>query len=377
MKRRQFGAMVATVTLSLGGVSGAAADASTQETEPLRVEDASVEFGEVTASVGLAELTYQDGVMQFRVEDWTMEAAGTTETAETTERSLAIDAAEATVDDVSAETYATVRAGMVEAWEARSPSPLLDALAGAEIDPDASVEVVAGPISSDDELVADEVRATGTVESVVPEGEFSDTIGAVGELLVTGPNVVEGYWNKSGETEAAFEEIDGERWFRTGDVVQQRPDGYLTFRERSKQICVLSTGKNVAPGPIEDGFSAGEVVEQCMVVGDGRKFVSAIVVPNFEGLRAWAERHDLDIPDEPAEMVEDGSVRERIQRAVDDVNEEFEPHERIKTFALVPEAFTEDNDLLTPTLKKKRRTIRAKYEEEVEAMYQDAEPVRQ
>jgi long-chain acyl-CoA synthetase len=213
--------------------------------------------------------------------------------------------------------------------------------------------------------------------SGVPEGEFSDTIGAVGELLVTGPNVVEGYWNKSGETEAAFEEIDGERWFRTGDVVQQRPDGYLTFRERSKQICVLSTGKNVAPGPIEDGFSAGEVVEQCMVVGDGRKFVSAIVVPNFEGLRAWAERHDLDIPDEPAEMVEDGSVRERIQRAVDDVNEEFEPHERIKTFALVPEAFTEDNDLLTPTLKKKRRTIRAKYEEEVEAMYQDAEPVRQ
>jgi long-chain acyl-CoA synthetase len=208
--------------------------------------------------------------------------------------------------------------------------------------------------------------------SVVPEGGFSDTMGQVGELLVRGPNVFEGYWNKPDETEAAFEERDGKRWFRTGDIVQQRPDDYLTFRERSKQILVLSTGKNVAPAPIEDGFSASEVVEQCMVVGDGRKFVSAIVVPNFEGVRTWAERHDLDLPDDPAEMVEDGSVRERIQRAVDEVNEDFEDHERIKKFTLVTEEFTEENDLLTPTRKKKRRNILDKYEDEVEARYEDA-----
>jgi long-chain acyl-CoA synthetase len=228
-------------------------------------------------------------------------------------------------------------------------------------------------------------------KSVIPEGEFAETMGDVGELLVRGPNVTEGYWEKPDETEAAFTEIDGgpasdasgtsseeasesdgERWFRTGDIVQQRPDDYLVFRERSKQICVLSTGKNVAPGPIEDGFAASEVVEQAFVVADGRKFVSALIVPAFEGLRSWADRHDLDVPDDPEAMIEDGSVRERIQRAVDDVNEEFEEHERIKKFRLVPEEFTEDNDMLTPTMKKKRRKIVDVYEDEIESMYEDA-----
>jgi len=214
-----------------------------------------------------------------------------------------------------------------------------------------------------------EVRIDPTV---VPEGEFSDTMGEVGELLVSGPNVFDGYWNKPDETEAAFEEIDGTRWFRTGDIVHRRPDDYMVFRERSKQICVLSTGKNVAPGPIEDGFSASEVVEQAMVVGDGRKFVSAIVVPNVDGLRKWADRAGVDLPDDPAAMVEDDRVRERIQRDVDEVNEAFEEHERVKKFALVTEEFTEENDLLTPTLKKKRRKILEKYDEEVAAMYEDA-----
>ena len=209
-------------------------------------------------------------------------------------------------------------------------------------------------------------------QSVVPEGEFAQTMGTVGELLVRGPNVFDGYWNKPEETDAAFEEIDGERWFRTGDIVQQRPDDYLTFRERSKQICVLSTGKNVAPGPIEDRFAASEVVEQCMVVGDGRKFVSAVIVPDFEGLRTWADRHDLDLPEAPADMIEDGSVHERIERAIERVNEDFEDHEQIKQFAMVTDEFTEENGLLTPTLKKKRRKILDEYDEQVEAMYREA-----
>jgi hypothetical protein len=249
MKRRQFGAMVATVTLSLGGVSGAAADASTQETEPLRVEDASVEFGEVTASVGLAELTYQDGVMQFRVEDWTMEAAGTTETAETTERSLAIDAAEATVDDVSAETYATVRAGMVEAWEARSPSPLLDALAGAEIDPDASVEVVAGPISSDDELVADEVRATGTVESVVPEGsrELVEDGASLEEATALGSSEWSQLTVQRGDVELLLE-----------DVVMERDGGALSITSPGGAVDL--SGRSLVLTDVEMNVYAPETI---------------------------------------------------------------------------------------------------------------------
>ena len=222
-------------------------------------------------------------------------------------------------------------------------------------------------------------------ESTVPDSQFPEDEGAVGELFVRGPNVTEGYWNKPEETEEAFVEAlpDGAtegpgqdwdqsgKWFRTGDIVHQRPDGYLEFRERSKQLLVLSTGKNVAPGPIEDGFAASEVVEQCMVVGDGRKFVGALLVPNFDAVRSWAEDQGIDLPADDGAVAAHPAVRERLQEEVDRVNEPFEDHETIKKFAVATEEFTEENDLLTPTMKKKRRSILSRYEEAVESLYED------
>jgi long-chain acyl-CoA synthetase len=212
-----------------------------------------------------------------------------------------------------------------------------------------------------------------------------DAGGEVGELLVRGPNVTEGYWNRPEETERSFtdsapaSDASGEsqagdasgRWFRTGDVVELRPDGYISFRERAKQILVLSTGKNVAPGPIEDAFASSDVVEQCMVLGDGRKFVSALVVPNFEGVREWASKRGFDLPDDPRDVCRDDRVRARIQDEIDEVNEQFEPYEQIKQFRLAPEEFTEANDLLTPTMKKKRRHILERYADEIEMIYRD------
>ncbi|GAB3686071.1 long-chain fatty acid--CoA ligase [Salinarchaeum chitinilyticum] len=223
-------------------------------------------------------------------------------------------------------------------------------------------------------------------ESTVPDGQFPEDEGQVGELLVRGPNVAEGYWNKPEETEEAFVDAlpDGAspapghdwtesgKWFRTGDIVHQRPDGYVEFRERAKQLLVLSTGKNVAPGPIEDGFAASDVVEQCMVVGDSRKFVAALLVPNVENLRSWADAEGIDLPDDPEALADHDAVRERLQTEVDRVNEDFEEYETIKKFAIVPEEFTEENDLLTPTMKKKRRTILSRYEQAVEGLYEDA-----
>ena len=209
-------------------------------------------------------------------------------------------------------------------------------------------------------------------ETVVPE-EFDDTLGDVGELLVKGPNVTEGYWNKPEETEEAFYEDEDGRWFRTGDIVQQRPDDYLVFRERAKQILVLSTGKNVAPAPIEDAFAASDVVQQVMVTGDGRKFVGALIVPDFETLRAAAEDEGVDLPSTPAEMCDADRVREVIEREVEAVNERFEPHEGIKEFRLVTEEFTEENGLLTPTMKKKRRDILDRYDEAVASIYGDGD----
>jgi long-chain acyl-CoA synthetase len=193
----------------------------------------------------------------------------------------------------------------------------------------------------------------------------------VGELLVRGPNVTSGYWNKPEETEEAFEPADdgGDPWFRTGDVVEIRSDDYIQFRERAKQLLVLSTGKMVPPGPIEDGFASSELVEQAMVVGDDQKFVSAIVVPNFEGVRKWAQREGIDLPDGERAICRDDRVRDRIQQEVDAVNANFERYEQIKQFRLVPEEFTEENDLLTPTMKKKRRNILDRWGDEVAAIY--------
>ncbi|MFB6251384.1 MAG: long-chain fatty acid--CoA ligase [Halobellus sp.] len=193
--------------------------------------------------------------------------------------------------------------------------------------------------------------------------------GDVGELLVRGPNVSAGYWNRPDETDAAFTD-DG--WFRTGDIVERRPDGYLAFRERAKQLLVLSTGKNVAPGPIESAFAASPVVEQCFVVGDGQKFVSALLVPDFEGLSEWADRAGIDVPDAPDALVRDDRVHDRIQREVDEVNENFESYEQIKRFRLVAEEFSEANDTMTPTMKKKRRTILERYGDQIEMLYEDA-----
>jgi len=210
-------------------------------------------------------------------------------------------------------------------------------------------------------------------ETVVPEDQrATDEPGTVGELLVRGPNVTDGYWNKPDATADAFTDADdGDPWFRTGDIVRRRPDDYLVFRERSKQLLVLSTGKNVAPGPIEDAFAAEELVNQCMVVGDGRKFVAAVVVPNFDALARWADAEGVDLPDDPAAVAADERVRGRLQAVVDRVNERFETHEQIKRFVLAPEEFTEANDLLTPTMKKKRRNILDRYEDDIDALYED------
>lgn len=196
-------------------------------------------------------------------------------------------------------------------------------------------------------------------ERAVEDGVFTDTEGEVGELLVRGENVTEGYWNMPEKTDEAF--TDG--WFRTGDIVHVRDDGYVVFKERLKQLLVLSTGKNVAPAPIEDAFATSDVVDQCMVVGEREKMVSALIVPDFEGIMNWADSEGKVIPETPTEMCNDAVVRRRIQQAVNWVNLNFEEHETIKEFYLLSEPFTEENGFLTPSQKKKRPEIKREYDD--------------
>jgi long-chain acyl-CoA synthetase len=226
--------------------------------------------------------------------------------------------------------------------------------------PDAPHIGTIGPPVVDCETRLDEEAAT--------EEMRSGTEHAVGELQVRGPNVTQGYWELPEETNSAFTD-DG--WFRTGDIVEIDDDGYLRFRERAKEILALSTGKNVAPGPIEDSFAASSLVDQCMVIGDERKFVGALVVPNFEAVRRWADQEGIDLPTDPSAVCKEDRVQERLQVEVERVNENLEQVEKIKRFRAVPEEFTEENDLLTPTMKKKRRKILERYQSEVESIYTD------
>ncbi|WP_439027651.1 AMP-dependent synthetase/ligase [Haloarchaeobius sp. DT45] len=207
-------------------------------------------------------------------------------------------------------------------------------------------------------------------KAVVPEGDLSDTLGETGELLVKGPQVTDGYWNKPTETAASFtEDGDGERWFRTGDIVTKRPDGYFVFRERSKQLLVLSTGKNLAPQPIESKVSDDPVVEQVMITGDDEKFVSALVVPNVDEVRSRAASEGVDLPASDEELCTHEFTREQVEAAIDEANESFEKHEKVGAFRLVAEEWTDENDLLTPTLKKKRLKIKQRYEHLLEDIY--------
>lgn len=190
---------------------------------------------------------------------------------------------------------------------------------------------------------------------MVDEETKESVPGDVGELLAKGPNVFEAYWNKPDETESSFTD-DG--WFRTGDIVARDDDGYFTFVDRVKNLIVLDTGKNIAPEPIEDEFATSGRVEQIMVIGQDQKFIAAVIVPNFEGLRSWAEEENLDLPRDREALCEDQRVIDWIDEEVSRVNERLAHHERIKEFRLVPEEWTPDNDLLTPSMKKKRRNIR-------------------
>jgi long-chain acyl-CoA synthetase len=212
-----------------------------------------------------------------------------------------------------------------------------------------------------------DVTARLDTDAVHPE-QFPDAEGPVGELLVRGPNVTDGYWNREAETEAAFTD---EGYFRTGDIVEATSEGWLRYKDRLKQLIVLSTGKNVSPGPIEDRFATSDRVEQLMVVGDERKFVGAIVVPNVTAVRRWADREGLDLPEGEEELCRDERVREWVGRAIEEVNADLERVERIKASELVPREWTAENDLLTPSMKKKRRNIRNVHADAIERIYEE------
>ncbi|MFJ4685901.1 AMP-dependent synthetase/ligase [Streptomyces sp. NPDC088789] len=203
----------------------------------------------------------------------------------------------------------------------------------------------------------------GTVGQPVPGTAVR--IADDGEVLVRGPIVLDSYWNDPEATAASLS--DG--WYASGDLGSLDEEGYLTLTGRKKDLLVTSGGKNVSPAVLEDRLRSRPLVGQCLVVGDNRPFIAALVTLDPEALAHWLTVRGLP-PDTPlTDLVRDDRLRAEIQKAVDHANQAVSRAESIRAFTVVEGAFTEDNGMLTPSLKVRRHAVLAAYGKQIEALY--------
>jgi long-chain acyl-CoA synthetase len=191
-----------------------------------------------------------------------------------------------------------------------------------------------------------------------------------GEILTRGPHVFQGYFNKPEETAACFtDEPDPKaRWFKTGDIGYIDKDGYIFITDRKKDLIKTSAGKYVAPQMIEGLLGQSEYVEQAVIVGDKRKYVSALIVPDFERLRAWAKTQGVEGKDKLS-LVEDRRVFDLFKSEVTRLTRDLADYEKVKRIGLLADEFTIDGGELTPTLKVRRRIVEQKYSGLIESLY--------
>jgi len=186
-----------------------------------------------------------------------------------------------------------------------------------------------------------------------------------GEILVHGPNVMLGYWQ---DEQATREVIDGEGYFHTGDIGELDPEGRVRITDRKKEILVTSGGKNVAPQPLENALKDDKYIEQAVVVGDGRHFVSALIVPRFPVLRRWAERHGIAFTSD-ADLVSRPETLAKVMDRVGRVNERFSNFEQVRKIILLDRELTPESGLLTPSLKIRRRAVGQAFAARINALY--------
>ncbi|WP_421773694.1 AMP-dependent synthetase/ligase [Gracilimonas sp.] len=189
-----------------------------------------------------------------------------------------------------------------------------------------------------------------------------------GEILAKGPNIMKGYFKMPEKTDEA---IDENSWFHTGDIGHLDEDGWLFVTDRKKSLFKLSTGKYVAPQPIENALVNSGFIEQAVVVGSEHKFCGALIVPNWENMKKRFKTKGHDFPEE--NPTENEYVIKRIQKEIDKVNEELSKWEQVKKFKLLKDQFTIDDGEITPTLKIKRNVINKKYKEQIDSIYAEEE----
>jgi long-chain acyl-CoA synthetase len=205
-------------------------------------------------------------------------------------------------------------------------------------------------------------RRLGTVGKAIPGVTLR--IAEDGEILARGPNIMRGYY----KDEEATRNVMADGWFHTGDIGRLDKDGFLTITDRKKDIIVTSGGKNVAPQPIESLILATSYIQNVVVVGAERKFIAALVVPDFDRLEAYARSHGLAFRDR-AELCRRQEIVDFLTAEIDGATSELAPYEKIKKIAVLDRDFDIEADEITPTLKVRRNIVERKYKAVIDSLY--------
>jgi long-chain acyl-CoA synthetase len=210
-----------------------------------------------------------------------------------------------------------------------------------------------------------QARRVGTVGRIIPGVEVK--IAEDGEILSRGPHIMKGYWNNDDATRQA---IDPDGWFHTGDIGEIDADGFLKITDRKKDIIINAYGKNIAPQPLEALLKSSPYIGTPVLVGDRRKYLIALLVPNFDKLERDAKAMGVQF-NSREELIADAKVQQIYQTEIDRFNQNLDRQEKIRRFALLPRDFTIDADEITPSLKVKRKMIDKKYKEIIDQLFID------
>ncbi len=190
---------------------------------------------------------------------------------------------------------------------------------------------------------------------------------ADGELLLRGPNIMKGYYKLEAETKEA---IDENGWLHTGDIAKIDREGYISITDRKKEIIVLSGGKNISPAYVESKLVGDKFISQACVIGDRRKHLAALVVPDYENLAAFLAENNLD-PKKPDALAKSPALRTLVQGRIREINKQLSDVEAIVAFTIIPQPFTQENGELTPSLKVRRKVVQAHFQQQIDSMYGD------
>ena len=203
----------------------------------------------------------------------------------------------------------------------------------------------------------------GTVGQTLPGVEVK--IAQDGEILVHGPNVMKGYYKLDEETKESLK--DG--WFHTGDIGVFDAEGFLMITDRKKSLFKTTTGKYIAPTPIENLFLASKYIDQFIIIGDRRMFITALIVPDYEALKEYADAHRIQYKD-PRDLTQLKQIYEMLEEELAQFQRKLASYERVRKFTILEKPFTIEDGEMTPSLKLKRKVIEQRYSDLIEEMYE-------